>query len=113
MLARGELDALVANFMSPGDPTYMVMVYLTAGQFMSRSSSFVDPKLEELMRQAFAETDQEAMKPYLYQIQTLLAEKSPFIWLGFFSAANLWRDRVKNFKVSTGQTVTVRDVSLG
>ncbi|MCO6417267.1 ABC transporter substrate-binding protein [Siccirubricoccus sp. KC 17139] len=113
MLSRGELDALVANFMSPGDPTYMIMVYLTAGQFMSKSSSFTDARLDELMKLAFRENEQEPMKPHLHEMQMLLAEKSPFIWLGFFSAANLWRDRVKNFKVSTGQTVMVRDVSLG
>jgi peptide/nickel transport system substrate-binding protein len=113
MLSRGELDALIGNFQSPGDPTYMIMVYLTAGQFMSRSSSFVDPTLEALMREAFAANDEASLKPVMAKIQMLLAEQSPFLWLGFFRAANLWRDRVRNFKVSTGQTVTVRDVSLG
>ncbi|MBR0654558.1 ABC transporter substrate-binding protein [Plastoroseomonas arctica] len=112
-LSRGELDALIGNFMSPGEATYMIMVYLTAGQFMSRSSNYANPRLEALMRAAFAENEDEKMKPILAEMQMLLADESPFLWLGFFSAANLWRDRVRNFKVSQGQTVTVRDVSLG
>lgn len=113
LLSRGELDALIGNFMSPGEASYMIMVYLTAGQFMSRSSSFASPRLEELMRACFAETEEAKLKPIFGEMQMLLADQSPFLWLGFFSAANLWRDRVRNFRVSQGQTVVVRDVSLG
>ena len=44
--------------------------------------------------------------------QARLADQAYFTWIGYFAAANLWRDRVKNFKPSRGLTINVHDVSL-
>ena len=41
-----------------------------------------------------------------------MADTSYFTWIGYFAAANLWRDRVKNFKPSRGLTINVHDVSV-
>ncbi len=46
------------------------------------------------------------------EILRLIADQSPYVWVGFFNATNLWRDRVTNFKPSRGMTINVRDVAL-
>jgi hypothetical protein len=33
-----------------------------------------------------------------------MADTSCYTWIGYFAAANMWRDRVKNFKRSRGLT---------
>ncbi len=41
-----------------------------------------------------------------------LADESPFVWIGYFNATNLWRKRVGNFKASRGLTINARVVTL-
>jgi hypothetical protein len=43
----------------------------------------------------------------------IFAEEQPYVWLGFFDVANVWRDSVKNFKVNQGLSFHVRDVVPG
>jgi peptide/nickel transport system substrate-binding protein len=111
-MARGEYQAMFRNIMSPGEPTYMTMVNFTANQFMSKVSNYANPKVEELLRIVFAETDQEKLKPVYAELLRFLADESPYVWIGFFNATNLWRTRVKGFKPSRGLTINIRDVSL-
>jgi peptide/nickel transport system substrate-binding protein len=109
---RGDYQCSIVNYMSPGEPTYMITVTSTPNQFLSNATHFTDPKVAELLNVAFAEDDQEKLKPVYAQLLQELAAQSPATWIGFFDAANLWRDRVKNFKVNQGLTVEVRDVWL-
>ena len=109
----GNYGASLANIMSPGDPTYFIMANFTAPSFMSKTSGINDPVVADLLQQAFAETDQAVLKPIYARLQTHLAEQAYYVTLGFFDAADLWRDRVKNFRVNQGLTITVRDVGLG
>src|SRR5258708_15366230 len=62
-MSEGNYQAMFRNIMSPGEPTYMIMVNFTANSFMSKTSNFTHPRVEELMRAAFAETDREKLKP--------------------------------------------------
>ncbi len=55
----GDYTAAIANFMSPGEPTYFLMTNFTAASFMSKvSGNIVDPDVVAALKIAFAETDQ-------------------------------------------------------
>jgi peptide/nickel transport system substrate-binding protein len=109
----GNYDANLTNSMSPGEPTYFIANNFISGGFMSRTSGDIDdPMVRQLMARAFAETDQEKLKPIYAELLRHLADQAYYLWLGYFSAANLWRDRVKNFRPSLGVAVNVHDVSV-
>jgi peptide/nickel transport system substrate-binding protein len=108
----GNFQAMFRNTMSPGEPTFHIMSNFTANNTLSKASNFTHPQLDRLMAAAFAETEQENLKPIYADMMRLLADQSPYTWLGFFTATNLWRDRVKNFKPSRGMTINVQDAAL-
>lgn len=109
---RGDHQAMFRNLMSPGEPTYMTTVNFTPNQFMSTVGNYTHPRIAELLRVIFAEDDQAKLKPVYAELLQLIADESPYVWIGFFNATNLWRERVKGFKPSRGLTVNVRDVAL-
>jgi peptide/nickel transport system substrate-binding protein len=111
-VTNGDYQCAIVNYMSPGEPTYMVAVSSTPNQFLSHATNFSDPRVTNLLNEAFAEDDRAKLKPIYADLMKVLAEQSPVTWIGFFDAANLWRDRVKNFKVNQGLTIEVRDVWL-
>jgi peptide/nickel transport system substrate-binding protein len=108
----GNFQAMFRNTMSPGEPTYMIMSNFTANSNLSKASNFTHPQLDQLMAAAFAETEQDKLKPIYAEVMRLLADQSPYTWLGFFNATNLWRDRVKHFEPSRGMTINVHDVEV-
>jgi len=110
---RGEHQSTLVNIMSPGEPTYLIMVNFTLGQAMTKSSNYSNPRVEELLRAAFAETDHAKLKPIYAELMTILANDSPYIWFGFFDVANLWRDTIKDFKVNLGLSMMVTDTTPG
>jgi ABC-type transport system substrate-binding protein len=79
---------------------------------MSKVSSYTNPKITEMLKVVYAESDLQKVKPVFTEMMRLLADESPFVWIGYFNATNLWRDRVKNFKPSRGLTINVHDVAL-
>jgi peptide/nickel transport system substrate-binding protein len=89
------------------------VVNFTGGQVMSKTSNYTSPRVDELLRAAFAETDQAKLKVIYAQLMMVLAEDQPYIWLGFFDVANVWRDSIKNFKVNQGLSFMVRDTIPG
>jgi peptide/nickel transport system substrate-binding protein len=109
---RGEYTGMFRNIMSPGEPTYFITQAFTPDQYMSKVSNYTNPKIDELLKTVFSESDREKLKPVFSDILHLLAEESPFVWIGYFNATNLWRERVKNFKPSRGLTINVNDVTL-
>ena len=111
---RGDYQASIVNFMSPGDPTYMINVSCTAGQFLSKSTGYVDAKVGALLDASYRLDDnqRDKLQPIYSELQQYLTTTSPLTWIGFFDAANVWRDRVKGFKVSQGLTIDVRNVWL-
>jgi ABC-type transport system substrate-binding protein len=99
--------------MSPGEPTYFLMASFTANSFMSKvAGNITDPVVAEGLKVAFAETDEAKLKPVYAKMLQHLADEAYFTWIGYFAAANLWRDRVKDFKPSRGLTINVHDVSF-
>jgi peptide/nickel transport system substrate-binding protein len=110
---RGEEHCSLVNIMSPGEPTYLIVVNFTAGQVMSKTSNYTNPRIDELLRASFAETDQAKLKVIYAKLMTFFAEEQPYIWLGFFDVANLWRDSVKNFKLNQGLSLVLRDTVPG
>ena len=110
--ARGEFAAMYRNIMSPGEPTYFITSSFTPDQYMSKVSNYTNPKIEEMLKVVFKENDLKNVKPVFTDMMRLLADESPFVWIGYFNATNLWRDRVKNFKPSRGLTINVHDVAM-
>ncbi len=107
---RGEHTATMQIVMSPGEPTYLIQVTMTAGQVLTKATGYQNPKLDDLLRRAFAEDDQARLKPIYGEMQQLLAADLPVVLLGFVHASNLWRQNVRNFRPSQGLTMSVRDV---
>jgi peptide/nickel transport system substrate-binding protein len=105
----GHAQSLLINIMSPGEGTYLTMVNMTQGQMMTKCSGWQSPELDALLRQIYAENDKATLKPLYAKMMTLLADQSPYTWLGFFDSANVWRDTVKDFKPSAGLSMVVRD----
>jgi ABC-type transport system substrate-binding protein len=79
---------------------------------MSKTSGINDPQIGAALKVIFAETDQAKLKPVYASLMKYMAETSYYTWIGYFAAANLWRDRVKNFRPSRGLTINVHDVAL-
>lgn len=109
---KGELQALLMNITSPGEPTYLIGQNFIAGQAYSKVSGYADPLIAQLLQQAYAENDQSALKPIYAQLLRKLAEDCPYAWLGFLNSANLWRSTVSDFKVNQGITMDVRAVGF-
>ena len=113
-MLSGDYTASLGNIMSPGEPTYFLMANFSGNSFMSKASgNTVDPEVQAALKIAFAETDREKLKPVYAKLMKHMAETSYYTWIGYFAAANLWRDRVKGFKPSRGLTINVHDVSVG
>jgi peptide/nickel transport system substrate-binding protein len=109
----GEHTAALVNYMSPGEPTYFLMANFTANSFMSKASGGIqDPQVLAALKIAFSETDQARLKPVYADLMRHMADTSYYTWIGYFAAANLWRDRVQNFRPSRGLTINVHDVTL-
>jgi peptide/nickel transport system substrate-binding protein len=112
-MLSGDYTTNLTNSMSPGEPTYFLMANWTPGSFMAKvSGNTVDPEVEAALKIAFAETDQAKLKPVYAKLMKHMAETSYYTWIGYFAAANLWRDRVKNFRPSRGLTINVHDVAI-
>lgn len=109
---RGELQALLMNLTSPGEPTYLIGQNFRAGQPYSKASGYADPLIADLLRKAYAEDDPTILKAIYAQLLTKLAEDVPYAFLGFLKAANLWRNRVVDFKINQGITMDVRRTVL-
>ena len=112
-IVGGDYTAGLANFMSPGEPTYFLMASFTSNSFMSKVfGTQNDQQVVDALKICFATPDQATLKPVYAKLMQHLADEAYFTWIGYFAAANLWRDRVKGFKPSRGLTINVHDVSL-
>jgi peptide/nickel transport system substrate-binding protein len=112
-IQSGDYMSALVNFMAPGEPTYFLLANFTANSFMSKASgNTVDPEVAAALAIAFRETDQDTLKPVYARLMKHMAEMSYYTLIGYFAAANLWRDRVKNFKPSRGLTIDVQNVAL-
>jgi hypothetical protein len=77
------------------------------------SGNTVDPDVVKALKVIFASADdQDILKPVYADLMRSMADTSYYTWIGYFAAANLWRDRVKDFKPSRGLTINVHDVAI-
>lgn len=111
-ILRQEVPASLWLQMSPGEPSYLMQTVLTPDTWMTKSTNYQNTAIVGLLARVYRETDQEKLKPIFAEILKLLANDSPTIWLGFAHAANVWRDRVKDFVPNQGLTLDVRDVKV-
>ena len=88
------------------------MPYASRSWCLIKVTGYTDPEVGELLTAAYKldDTDYANLQLIYSELQQYLNTTSPLTWIGFFDAANVWRDRVKNFKVNQGLTITVRDV---
>ena len=111
--SKGDYQSNLTNSMSAGEPTYFIANNFIAGGFMSKTSGGVDdPIVRQLMTRIHLGGDQDELKPVYAELLRHLADQAYYCWLGYFAAANLWRDRVKNFRPSLGIAINVHDVSI-
>jgi peptide/nickel transport system substrate-binding protein len=112
-IQSGDYTSALVNFMAPGEPTYFLLANFTPDSFMSKASGgIVDPVVAETLKIAFMENDHDKLKPVYARLMKHMAEMNYYTLIGYFSAANLWRDRVKGFWPSRGLTIDVHDVAL-
>lgn len=111
-ILRQEVPASLWLQMSPGEPSYLMQTVLTPNTWMTKSTNYQNTAIVGLLAKVYRETDQAKLKPIFAEILKLLANDSPTIWIGFAHAANVWRDRVKNFVPNQGLTLDLREVKL-
>lgn len=107
---KGEQTATLVVAMSPGEPTYMIELFLDPRGVLSPASGYHNPKLSQMITDSLATTDEAKLKKIFASMLTFCAEQSPFVWLGFVYAADLWRSDIKNFVVNQGLTLLLADV---
>ncbi len=111
--STGDYQANLTNSMSPGEGTYFIANNFIAGGFMSRTSGNIDdPEVRRLIGRINLGGTQDELKPVYAELLRHLADQAYYLWFGYFAAANLWRDRVKDFRPSLGVAINVHDVSL-
>jgi hypothetical protein len=80
---------------------------------MSRTSGGIDDLVvRRLIARVNLAGDQEELRPVYAELLRHIADKAYYWWFGYLAAANLWRDRVTNFRPSLGITINVHDVSV-
>jgi peptide/nickel transport system substrate-binding protein len=109
---RGEQQAALQVFMSPGEASYIMQVCLTPGQVLSKSTGYDNPEFNKLLTEAFAATDKDKLKELYGKLQALAAKDAPIGILGYVYASNLWRQNVKDFKVNQGLTIAPGEVKI-
>lgn len=107
----GNHVAALQVWASPGEPTYPIDQYgFGKGATYARASNYTNAELQELIHDSYAQSDQAELKQTFAKMLKIFATESPYLWLGFVHASNLWRESVKGFKVNQGLTMRVRDV---
>jgi len=79
-----DWDLVIGGWASTLDPHWMVQIWSQQGIPELNMVNYVNPQIEDLFKQGAIPFDQAERKPYYDQIQRILAEDSPYIFL-FFS----------------------------
>ena len=112
-MLKGQHVGVLIAFMAPVDPTYLINNTLTPGSVVGKTSGYDNPALKAALDDSYRFIDKAELKKVMDRINMILAEDCPLVWLGSVDVTNLWRDEVKGFKVNSGLTMRVRDVTLG
>lgn len=109
---RGEHQAALQVFMSPGEPSYIMQVCLTPEQVLSKSTGYNNPEFNQTLAAAFAETEEAKLKELYGKLQTLAARDAPIGVLGYVHASNLWRQALQDVKVNQGLTIAPGEIKV-
>ncbi|CAN7438730.1 ABC transporter substrate-binding protein [Bosea sp. LjRoot237] len=109
---RGEHQAALQVFMSPGEPSYIMQVCLTPEQVLSKSTGYNNPEFNQTLAAAFAETEEARLKDAYGKLQALAARDAPLGVLGYVHASNLWRQALQDVKVNQGLTIAPGEIKV-
>ena len=109
---RGEHQAALQVFMSPGEPSYIMQVCLTPEQVLSKSTGYNNPEFNQTLAAAFAETEEAKLKELYGKLQALAARDAPLGVLGYVHASNLWRQTLQDVKVNQGLTIAPGEIKV-
>lgn len=94
-LRNGTLECSLFNWTYGGtgaDPDATSTLLSTGG---NNFSQFRNERVDELLQAGLAETDPEARRQIYYEIQTIVAEEVPFLYMMYWDWFNVFSDRVK------------------
>jgi peptide/nickel transport system substrate-binding protein len=99
-LRAGEMDASLFNWTyggDDGDPDGTAALITTA---VNNFSQFENARVDELMQLGLQETDPAARVPYYQEIQAIVAEEVPFIFMMFWDWYEIYNTRVQGLPES-------------
>ncbi|MNB97842.1 Periplasmic dipeptide transport protein precursor [compost metagenome] len=111
-LAVGNHMAALAAFIAPPEPTYFLNMVMRKKEGLSKAVGYDNPQLTQLLDDSYLFNDDTALQPTLNNIQRLLAQECPIVWIGSLVVQNLWRREVKDFTSNSGFTLKLENVSL-
>ena len=93
----GELQASLFNWTygggdGSGDPESSTTLLSDGG---NNFSNFRNERVDELMKAGLAETDPDERKIMYDEIQAIIAEEVPFIYMMYWDAFNIFTNRVQ------------------
>ena len=110
---KADFDAVVALNGGNPDPHNMFFRYWHSTGNLNGVANYSSPEIDQLLAEGQATTDYEARKPIYDQIQVLLTEAAPWVWLYVGNEYRAMQPYVKNFTpLSNGQTIYLRETWL-
>jgi len=110
---KADFDAVVALNGGNPDPHNMFFRYWHSTGNLNGVANYSSPEIDQLLADGQATTDYEARKPIYDQIQVLLTEAAPWVWLYVGNEYRAMQPYVKNFTpLSNGQTIYLRETWL-
>jgi peptide/nickel transport system substrate-binding protein len=109
----GDFDAAVALNGGNPDPHNMFFRYWHSTGNLNSVANYSDPEIDSLLEQAAALTDPAERKAIYDQVQVMLTEAAPWVWLYVGYEYRGMQPYVKNFtNLSNGQTIYLRETWL-
>lgn len=110
---KGDFDAAVALNGGNPDPHNMFFRYWHSTGNLNSVANYSSPEIDELLGQGQALTDPAERKAVYDQVQKLLAEAAPWIWLYVGNEYRIMQPYVQNYtSMPNGQTIYLRETWL-
>jgi peptide/nickel transport system substrate-binding protein len=99
-LRAGEMDASLFNWTYGGDDGDPDASVTLRSDGTNNFSHFENERVDELLDMGLRETDPAKRAAYYQEIQAIVAEEVPFLFMMFWDWYNLFRNRVKGLPES-------------
>jgi len=110
---KADFDAAVALNGGNPDPHNMFFRYWHSTGNLNSVAAYSAPEIDELLQQGQALTDPAERKKIYDQVQILLAEAVPWVWLYVGNEYRVMQPYVMNYtSLSNGQTIYLRETWL-